>query len=130
MTLKSLKRLYLNKNYYRHVIDFFISCNFRYINFPIDLINSKTFQVLVIGTLCIVLYILIKYEGELWSKLDTNTYILNKFIGQTGRKLKTCVNEHINHINRNTITLLIITEHRMNLNYDFEWWQFWTKNIS
>jgi len=38
-----------------------------------------------------------------------------------GRKLKICVNEHINHINRNTITLLIITEHRMNLNYDFEW---------
>jgi len=34
-------------------------------------------------------------------------------VGQTGRKLKTRIAEHRNHINRNTSVQLVITDHRL-----------------
>jgi len=40
------------------------------------------------------------------------------YIGQACRKLKTRINEHRNHIRRNTNTESVI--HRMNLNHDFD----------
>jgi len=43
------------------------------------------------------------------------------YVGQTCRKLKTRINEHKNHICRKTATELVITEHRLSLNHDFDW---------
>ena len=43
------------------------------------------------------------------------------YVGQTGRLLKTRINEHRNHINRNTTQTSVITEHRISLSHDFDW---------
>jgi len=43
------------------------------------------------------------------------------YVGQTGRTLKTRITEHRNHINRNTTTQSVITEHRINLSHEFNW---------
>jgi len=48
---------------------------------------------------------------------DCNT----TYVGQTGRTLKTRISEHWNHINRNTTTQFIITEHRLNFSHEFDW---------
>lgn len=42
-------------------------------------------------------------------------------MGQTGRQLNTRIKEHRNHINRNSTSHSVITEHRMELNHDFKW---------
>jgi len=42
-------------------------------------------------------------------------------VRQTGRKLKTRINEYRNHIRRNTNTESVITDHRTSLNHDFDW---------
>jgi len=42
-------------------------------------------------------------------------------MGQTGRLLKTRISEHQSHIRRNTPTTSVITNHRMHLNYEFDW---------
>jgi len=42
------------------------------------------------------------------------------YVGQTGRTLKTRISEHQNHINRNTTTQSVITEHRLNFLHEFE----------
>ena len=39
----------------------------------------------------------------------------------TKRLLKARINEHRNHINRNTIWHFVITEYRTEHNYDFDW---------
>ncbi|KYN38921.1 hypothetical protein ALC56_06681 [Trachymyrmex septentrionalis] len=43
------------------------------------------------------------------------------YVGQTGRCLKTRINEHKNHINRNTTQHSVITQHRIDLGHDFNW---------
>jgi len=43
------------------------------------------------------------------------------YVGQTGRQLKTRISEHKNHINRNTSALSVITEHRLQMNHEFDW---------
>ena len=43
------------------------------------------------------------------------------YVGQTSRCLKTRISKHRNHINRNTIQYSVITQHRMDLFYEFNW---------
>jgi len=43
------------------------------------------------------------------------------FVGQTSRQVKTRISEHRNHINRNTTTQFVITEHRLQFGHDFDW---------
>jgi predicted GIY-YIG superfamily endonuclease len=43
------------------------------------------------------------------------------YVGQTMRQLKTRMSEHRNHIHRNTTTQSVITEHRINLDHEFDW---------
>ncbi|KYN17046.1 hypothetical protein ALC57_10682 [Trachymyrmex cornetzi] len=43
------------------------------------------------------------------------------YVGQTGRRLQTRILEHKNHINRNTTTQSVITEHRLEHNHEFDW---------
>jgi len=42
------------------------------------------------------------------------------YVDQIDRCLKTCINEHRNHINWNTIQHSIITKHRINHQHDFD----------
>jgi len=43
------------------------------------------------------------------------------YVGQTSRTLKTRISKHRNHINRNTTTQSVITEHRINFLHEFNW---------
>ncbi|XP_018311680.1 uncharacterized protein [Mycetomoellerius zeteki] len=43
------------------------------------------------------------------------------YVGQTGRKLISRITEHRNHINWNTNSQSVITNHRTELNHDFDW---------
>ncbi|KYN15231.1 hypothetical protein ALC57_12529, partial [Trachymyrmex cornetzi] len=43
------------------------------------------------------------------------------YVGQTGRCLKTRINEHRNHINWNTTQHSVITEHRISHQHEFDW---------
>ena len=43
------------------------------------------------------------------------------YVGQTGRCLKTRINEHKNHINRNTTQHSVITQHHIDLGHNFNW---------
>jgi len=43
------------------------------------------------------------------------------YVGQTGRKLKTRIQEHRRHINSASDTRSIITDHRLLFNHDFDW---------
>jgi len=43
------------------------------------------------------------------------------YVGQTKRKLSTKVVEHKNDINKKTKNHSVITEHRLELNHDFDW---------
>jgi len=43
------------------------------------------------------------------------------YVVQTGRTLKTRISEHRNHINKNTTTQSVITEHRINFSHEFNW---------
>lgn len=43
------------------------------------------------------------------------------YVGQTGRKLKTRIDEHRKHINKNTSSKSVITDHRLHCNHDFDW---------
>ena len=43
------------------------------------------------------------------------------YVGQTGRKLKTRIAEHRNHIRHNTSARSVITEHRRQLDHEFKW---------
>ena len=42
-------------------------------------------------------------------------------VNQTGRCLKTHINEHRNHINWNMTQHSVITEHRINHQHEFDW---------
>jgi len=42
------------------------------------------------------------------------------YVGQASRKLKTRINEHRNHIQRNTNTESVITDYRMSLDFDWD----------
>jgi hypothetical protein len=43
------------------------------------------------------------------------------YVGQTRRILKNRIDEHRNHIRRNTIQTSVITEHRLQFSHDFDW---------
>ena len=43
------------------------------------------------------------------------------YVGQTSKCLKTRISEHRNHINRNTIQISVITQHRIDLFHEFNW---------
>ncbi|KYM97837.1 hypothetical protein ALC62_11470 [Cyphomyrmex costatus] len=43
------------------------------------------------------------------------------YVGQTKRKLITRVNEHRNHIRRNTSSKSVITDHRLDHSHEFNW---------
>ncbi|KYN17215.1 hypothetical protein ALC57_10507, partial [Trachymyrmex cornetzi] len=43
------------------------------------------------------------------------------YVGQTGRRLKTRIAEHRNHIRWNTSSKSVITEHRLQQGHDFNW---------
>ncbi|XP_025271021.1 uncharacterized protein LOC112639907 [Camponotus floridanus] len=43
------------------------------------------------------------------------------YVGQTGRKLSTRINEHKKNINKNITNRFVITEHGLNFNHDFKW---------
>jgi len=42
-------------------------------------------------------------------------------VGQTKRTLNTRVGEHRNHIRRNSAQISVITDHRLQLNHEFDW---------
>jgi len=44
-----------------------------------------------------------------------------QLIRQTGRKLKTCINEHKNHIRKNTNTESVNIKCRIKFNHKFDW---------
>ena len=50
-------------------------------------------------------------------KIDCNA----TYVGQTDRKLKTRIQEHRRQINSSNGTRLVITDHRLSLNHDFNW---------
>lgn len=43
------------------------------------------------------------------------------YVNQTGRQFKIKISEHRNHIERNTFTRLVITDHRTQEGHEFEW---------
>jgi len=43
------------------------------------------------------------------------------YVGQTSRQLHTRMSEHKKHIRRNTTSRSVITDHRLDLNHDFNW---------
>jgi len=44
------------------------------------------------------------------------------YVGQTSRQVKTRISEfRTHHINRNTTTQFVITEHRLQFGHDFDW---------
>ncbi|XP_018393372.1 PREDICTED: uncharacterized protein LOC108772348 [Cyphomyrmex costatus] len=43
------------------------------------------------------------------------------YVGQTGRKLKTRIAEHRNHIRWNTSSKSVITDHRLEQGHEFDW---------
>ncbi|KYN02360.1 hypothetical protein ALC62_06740, partial [Cyphomyrmex costatus] len=43
------------------------------------------------------------------------------YVGQISRQLKTRIKEHRNHINHNSSTRSVITDHRLEYNHDFRW---------
>ena len=43
------------------------------------------------------------------------------YVGQTGRQLHTRISEHRNQINHNTRNHSVVTDHRLNLDHDFNW---------
>jgi len=43
------------------------------------------------------------------------------YVGQTKRTLNTRVNEHRNHIRRNSTQLSVITDHRLQFKHEFDW---------
>lgn len=43
------------------------------------------------------------------------------YVGQTGRQLKTRINEHKKYINRNTTQQSVITNHCIDKNHEFDW---------
>ena len=43
------------------------------------------------------------------------------YVKQTGRRLKTRIAEHRNHIRWNTTTHLVITDYRLEEDYEFDW---------
>ncbi|KYM94743.1 hypothetical protein ALC62_14621, partial [Cyphomyrmex costatus] len=43
------------------------------------------------------------------------------YVGQTGRQLKTRINEHRSHIRHNTSNRSVITDHRLQYDHDFQW---------
>jgi len=55
----------------------------------------------------------INYAEKNWSDAS--------YVGQTSRQFKTRISKHRNHINRNTTTQSVITEHRLQFNHDFDW---------
>jgi len=42
-------------------------------------------------------------------------------VGQTKRLLHSRISEHKNHIKRNSTQISAITNHRLNLDHDFDW---------
>ncbi|KYN03677.1 hypothetical protein ALC62_05373 [Cyphomyrmex costatus] len=52
------------------------------------------------------------------------------YVGQTGRRLKTRITEHRNHIRRNTSSRSVITEHFLQYGHDFDWDNVYAKNGS
>jgi len=52
-------------------------------------------------------------------KIHCNDYDAS-YVGQRGRLLKTSISEHQSHIRRNTPTTSVITNHRMQLNHEFD----------
>ena len=70
---------------------------------------------------------LANWEDSLPNTSKTNVvYKINcrdcdaSYVDQTGRRLKTRLTEHRNHINRNTTQNSVITDHRLT-NHEFEW---------
>jgi len=57
--------------------------------------------------------------------LSTNCVVLiccdASYVGQTHRLLKTKIDEHRSYIRRNTNQSSVITEHRLEFSYDFDW---------
>ena len=43
------------------------------------------------------------------------------YIGQSKRKLKTRLHEHISDVNKKTGSFFVITDHRINHNHNFKW---------
>jgi len=43
------------------------------------------------------------------------------YIGQTKRHIATRINEHKNNINNSKGNFSVVTDHRLNLNHDFDW---------
>lgn len=43
------------------------------------------------------------------------------YVGQTRRQLLKRINEHRDHIKRNTAQISVITEHRLNCSHEFDW---------
>jgi len=43
------------------------------------------------------------------------------YVSQIKRLLKFRINDHRNHIKRNSTQISVITNHRLNLDHDFDW---------
>lgn len=53
-------------------------------------------------------------------RIDCNNYDAS-YVRQMGRQLQIRINEHRNHIRRNTSNHSVITDHRLEFNHDFKW---------
>lgn len=55
-------------------------------------------------------------------KIDCNDCNAS-YVGQTGRRLQTRIEEHRKHINRNSSSRSVITDHKVNFGHDFKKWE-------
>jgi len=72
------------------------------------------------NSLVIKTFIPIYLEQALYIKLIVETSYVSQ-VNQTGRCLKTHINEHRNHINWNMTQHSVIIEHRINHQHEFDW---------
>ncbi|KYM93779.1 hypothetical protein ALC62_15623 [Cyphomyrmex costatus] len=72
-------------------------------------------------------YIKVQKDSRLHTSKNNVVYKIQcndcdaSYVGQTSRQLKTRINEHRNHINHNSSTRSVITDHRLKYNHDFRW---------
>jgi len=59
-------------------------------------------------------------HGNIVYKIECNNCDAS-YVGQTGRELRTRIDEHRNHIRRNAANHSVITDHRLEFNHDFNW---------
>jgi len=60
------------------------------------------------------------FNSDIVYRIDCKDYNAS-YVDQTDKCLKVRMSEHRNHINRNTTQSSVVTDHRIETSYDFEW---------